>query len=381
MRLSRAELRAHLVDELLPLWERHGLDRTLGGYWNRLGPDLRPTPDGFKRLLVHARQLFAFTRAQALGASDWARAAAAHGLEFLATRFWDSRHGGWFTRTSDAGEPFDRRKDLYDHAFAMFALAEHHRVTRERESLRLARETWALVRERLRDPKHGGFFEGASDDWRPLAGLRRQNPHMHLFEALLSLHEVAPADGALAEASALVELLGSRWSDSRSGALGEHFGASWKPAPGAPGRVVEPGHGFEWFGLLARYAELGGAGSARELAQRLFDFASRHGVDADGGVFDQVDREGAVLTATKRLWPQTERLKALSVSLRLRPDPARRAQLEVALRYCAERHIEPATRGWREQLSREGESLANEQNATSVYHVVTAFEEAIRVAD
>src|SRR5574338_501149 len=119
MRLSRAPLRAHLVDELLPLWARHGLDRANGGYFGRLGPGRRPVPDGFKRLLVHTRQLHAFSRAVELGAGEWAGAAVAHGLAFL-ERFWDTRHGGWFHTTTERGEPLDRRKDLYGHAFAIF---------------------------------------------------------------------------------------------------------------------------------------------------------------------------------------------------------------------------------------------------------------------
>lgn len=381
MRLTRAALRAHVVDELLPLWERRGLDRTSGGYWNRLGPDLAPLPDGFKRLLVHARQIWAFSRAAELGAGAWASRAASHGLEFMVRRFWDPRHGGWFATTSDSGEPLDRRKDLYGHAFAIFALAEHHRITREPESLGLASATWGLVRERLRDARHGGFFEAGSEDWRPLDEPRRQNPHMHLFEALLALAPLAPKERALEEARALLELAATRWSDPRTGALGELFGPTWAPAPGDPGEIAEPGHGFEWFALVNQYVELGGDASALALAERLFAFAERHGVDADGGVFDQVDRAGQPLSTAKRLWPQTERLKALAVALRRRPEPELRRKLEASLAHCARRYVDPVTRGWREQLARDGAVLSQAQNATSVYHVVAAFGEALRVAD
>ncbi|HTO69023.1 MAG TPA: AGE family epimerase/isomerase [Myxococcota bacterium] len=375
MRLTRAALRQHLVCELVPLWERHGLDRAQGGYWSQLRADRSPEPDGAKRLLVHARQLYAFSRASELGAGPWARGAAAHGLDFLVSRFWDRRHGGWFARLTAAGEPLDPRKDLYDHAFAIFALAEHHRITGEAEPLRLARETLGLVRARLREPKSGGFAEVASDAWRPVEGPRRQNPHMHLVEALLALHPVAPGDGALAEAAALVELLGSRWSDA-SGALGEHFLPDWRPAPGAAGERVEPGHGFEWFALLHRFAELGGDRRALERAERLFEFAELHGVDADGGVLDAVDRAGRPVETHKRLWPQTERVKALAVRARLGLESP--ARLDRALAYCAERHLDPEG-GWHEHLSRDGRVVSSAQNATSVYHVVTALSEALRV--
>ncbi len=378
MQHSRLTLRAHLVDELLPLWERHGLDRNRGGYWNRLGPDLAPLPDGHKRLLVHARQIFAFTRASELGAGAWARNAVAHGLEFLHARFWDPRFGGWFTTTDEAGAPLDRRKDLYGHAFAIFALAEHHRASGEPESLRLASATLELLRERLRDPVSGGFFETASEDWQPLAGPRRQNPHMHLVEALLVLAEVAPDSGALRDARSLVELLGARWLDARTGALGEHFDSHWRPLAGDAGRIVEPGHHFEWVWLLDRLQSLAPSDAARALSDRLFEFGRRLGVDTDGGVFDQIDAEGRTLAVTKRLWPQTERVKALAARARATGDAIARRELEAGLRYCFARHVDPKTHGWFEQLARDGRVISDAQNATSVYHVVVALEEAAK---
>jgi mannose-6-phosphate isomerase len=380
MRLSRAPLRAHLVDQLLPLWARHGLDRARGGYWSRLGPARVPTTDGAKRLLVHARQIYAFSRASELGASEWARSAAAHGLEFLLGHFWDRRHGGWFTTTTETGEPLDRRKDLYGHAFAIFGLAEHHRITGEPESLARARDTWALIREKLREPKAGGFLEGAAEDWQSVDEPRRQNPHMHLVEALLTLHPLAPADGALEEAAELVRLLGARWVDPATGALGEFYTSSWDPQPGPPGQTVEPGHGFEWVGLLHRFVELGGAVQALGLADRLYGFARGHGVAPDGGVHDQVDRAGRVTDANQRLWPQTERLKAQATLLRARPNPSLRAELEAALARCFDRYVD-ADGGWREHLTPEGRPLTDVQNATSVYHVVSALGEVLRVPD
>ena len=45
------------------------------------------------------------------------------------------------------------------------------------------------------------------------------------------------------------------------------------------------------------------------------------------------------------------------------------------------RYLDPATRGWREHLGRDGRVLATAQNATSVYHVVAAFGELLSVAD
>jgi mannose-6-phosphate isomerase len=382
MHVSAVRLRAHLTNELLPLWERHGLDRGRGGCWNRLGPELQPMPDGHKRLLVHARQIYAFTRGAELGAGPAASAAAAHGLDFMLRRFWDARHGGWFTTTDDDGAPLDRRKDLYGHAFAIFALATHHRASGEPESLRLACATLDLLRERLRDRVAGGFFESASEDWRASVDApRRQNPHMHLVEALLALDEIAPESGARADARALVDLLAARWIDPRSGALGEHFDRTWRPLPGEPGQSVEPGHHFEWVWLLDRFAARQAGGPTAALADRLLQFARRFGVDANGGVLDRLDRDGRPVAFTKRLWPQTERVKSLAARVRAGGHPELRGELEAGLRYCFARHVDAKTGGWHEQLARDGQVLSEAQNATSVYHVVFALGEAIEALE
>ena len=80
--------------------------------------------DGFarSRILPDSALIDCLAQAIELGAGDQARAAVAHGLEFMCERFWDARSGGWFRTTDDDGHPLDRHKDVYDQAFAIFAL-------------------------------------------------------------------------------------------------------------------------------------------------------------------------------------------------------------------------------------------------------------------
>ena len=344
---SSAELRRHLGEELLPLWAEHGVDREEGGFHDRLGPDLCPARDSAKRLLVQARQIYAFS---ALG-EPWSLEVATRGFEFLLRRFHDARHGGWYLTTEDRG------KDLYAHAFVLFALAHYHRASGESEALRLAESTWQVLQEHLADPSHGGFFEGADEAWQVRHGRRRQNPHMHLLEALLALGWHEPA-------RALLGLFHEHFYDEKSGSLGEYFDESWQPLPGPEGRIVEPGHHFEWVWLL----------HGRSSAPGLFDFALRHGIDEDGGVFDQVDRSGAVQVANKRLWPQTERIKAHAIRGELAP-------LREALDYCFSNYVDASHGGWREHLTREREVFSDFMNATSVYHIVLALTEAAKALD
>jgi mannose/cellobiose epimerase-like protein (N-acyl-D-glucosamine 2-epimerase family) len=368
MEWTAARLKRHLLDELLPYWAERGVDGVHGGFHNRLDGAGRPLPDASKRLLVQARQIYAFSAAARLGA-PFGLELAARGVAFLEDAFRDRVHGGWFHTASSEGEPLDRRKDCYGHAFVVFALAHYAAASGDETALARAQETAALALARLRDREHGGYHEAADESWAPLRELpRRQNPHMHWFEALLALHAVAPDAALLAEAGGLLALLRGHWLDRERGCLGEHFGADWKPAPGPEGEVVEPGHHYEWCWLLLRDAAARGRAAPPE-AETLFAFAERHGIDGSGGVFDRVDRRGRLLAGSQRLWPQTERLKALAAR-------GASAALAAGLTRVFDRYARPEG-GWTEQLRADGRPESGIQNATSVYHVVLALREAM----
>jgi mannose-6-phosphate isomerase len=381
MAISARELRAHLLEDLLPLWSRHGIDVETGAFYARLGPTLEPVREDPLRLLVQLRQIFVFSSAAVLGAPG-ALEHALRGLEFLRERFWDDRHGGLFLALTPAGEPFDRRKDTYAHAFVLLAMAACHRAAGEEEPLRLADRVLALLEEHLADEVHGGFAEGGDRDWSPLHGTRRQNPHMHLFEGLLALYEERPDDVYLTEAQRILELLATRWIDPEGGALREFHGPDWSPAEGEAGRVAEPGHHFEWVWLLHEFARLTDDAGAIRLADRLWEFGHRHGVDSEqGGVYDQISCSGELLRDTKRLWPQTEYVRALAVRAERQGDRDARRQLDAMLEHCRDHYIDPSHGGWREHLTCDLSPASELMNATSVYHVWGAFSEAADVLE
>jgi mannose/cellobiose epimerase-like protein (N-acyl-D-glucosamine 2-epimerase family) len=371
MAQSSQALEAHLRDELLPWWRDHGVDRIHGGFHETLGPDGAPGPEGERRLRSLTRLIYAFGVGVTLavpGARELAEGAFAH----LLRAHRDPDHGGFFRTTDLRGAPLDRSKDTYDHAFAVLALVHHHAACGDRGALELAAETASLVGTRLGDDTYGGYFEGGAADWTPTrAGPRRQNPHMHWVEALLGLHAETGDARWLGEADRLVALCAERFVDPRTGTLGETFGRDWGPATSGDHDVVEPGHHYEWVWLLARHREAGGQHTSPELAERLFGFAESFGVREHGDVVDAVARDGTVVESTRRLWPQTERVKALAVRGVL-------PELEAALERCFAAYLAPRG-GWHERLAADGSVADARQRATSVYHVVLAWTEAAHV--
>ena len=372
-----------LFELVLPFWADTGRDHEHGGFVERLTLDRRPAPDDYKRVLVQARQTAVFSHAHLLGAPGWALAAAREGFRFLTTHYWDDQAGGWFHSVTRSGAPRDRRKDTYDHAFVLFAFAWYYRATGDMEALALARRTLSFLEERLADDLHGGFHEYRDADG--ARGLpRRQNPHMHLLEAFLDLYEASGEPGWLARAGEMLQLFRGRFYDVETGTVAEFFTQDWRPAAGGDGLVREPGHHFEWVWLLLHYRRLAGDAEALEPAERLYRFALRYGFDDPAGgrpavVVDRLDPYGALLSANKRLWPQTEAIRAFLARATDLGDGADRDRAAQHLAYLFTYYLSAEPGVWREWLDRDGQEISTTIPATSLYHLFGCMADALRV--
>jgi mannose/cellobiose epimerase-like protein (N-acyl-D-glucosamine 2-epimerase family) len=362
---------------LLPLCRDRFADRVHGGFHERLDPSHAPLPIGTKRLMVQCRQLYVLAHAALLGDAS-GEAAAERGYAFLRRAYRDAANGGWFFRATEDGAPADRAKDLYGHAFVLFALAYLHRAFAAPGAIALAAATYDELSTRLAAPG-GGFWDGASEDWQPDRRLRRQNPHMHLLEALLALHEATADPRWLAEADRLVRLFLDRFYDPASATLGEFFTADWTPHP-EQGHIVEPGHHFEWVWLLHRYRAQGGTAEVLPAAGALFATAIRHGFDPEyGGIHDQIDRTGAPVATTRRIWPVAEAIKAYLAQAEAGL-PVPEGGPERLVGHLFTDFLRPAQGCWIETCTREGAPTQTHLPGSTPYHLFLAAAEAARLA-
>jgi mannose-1-phosphate guanylyltransferase/mannose-6-phosphate isomerase len=350
----------------LPVWWALGADHGRGGFHELLGLD-GAVPDSPRRVRVQARQAYVYAEAGAMGwAGPWAPAAD-HGLACLRRRY--RRDDGLFrTCVAADGAVLDDTAYLYDQAFALLAMAARQRAGGA--PVGLAGEAEALHARILAEFGHpGGGFREAGDA--PF----QSNPHMHFLEACLAWAEAG--GGAIwdATADAIVEMALDKFIDPGIGALREFFMADWTPAAGAPGRLVEPGHQFEWAWLLLRWARRRGEAKAELVARRLFA-AGAAGVDAARGVaVDGLNDDLSVRNGRARLWPQTERLKAaLSLSERPGPEAATYRDHAAAAAAALWRYLETPTPGlWRDKLEGDGRFVEEPAPASSFYHLMAAI--------
>lgn len=351
--------------DALPVWLDAACDRD-ALFWEVLNLDGTPRPSADLRLRTGMRQVYVFAHAAILGlASREACLPLAQAMmDRLRALAWapDGRQG-WVARFDRAGRVLDERHDLYDHAFVLHALAYLYQATEDPRYLRWIDETLWVVDEGMAG-LHGGWAESTIGELP-----RRQNPHMHFFEANLALYETTGEARHLARAGELFGLFRSRFLDQHTGVLREFFGPEWQVGPQYRSERLEPGHMVEWVWLLRRFGRSTGR-FVDDLCTNLLDTGLRIGLDESGFLVDEADISGRLLSDRRRLWPQTELLKAFVVQAAATGQGDFAAKAELLAGRILDSYLTGCPRGcWLDQFALDGTPAATTIPASSLYHL------------
>ncbi len=369
-----APVLAWTKDTALPFWGTVGVDQARGGFHERL--DLRGAPvlDVPKRLMVQGRQLFVYCSAALLGWYPDGRQLADRCVEYMIGKFYQADgKPGWVYSLAPDGSIGNPMRDGYAHAFALLGLSWYHRLTGDSQVIPVIDATIAYLDDGFA-AKQGGYLDAVP----PPDAIRRQNPHMHLFEAFIALTQATRNEQYLAHATKIFHLFAERFFQPSSGALCEYLTDELVPIPGAKGRICEPGHHYEWIWLLRHYQRLSGRNVGSYCAA-LYAHADKYGWDKGGFIVDELDMSGAVIANSRRSWPHTEGAKANIVE-----GEAGHAGCDERAAQCLNRLSEaflarPIPGGWVDRVSAEGAPIAEFIPASTLYHVFGAVTEAARI--
>ena len=355
----------------------YGWDESRGQSRERLLANLTPAPLGYRRGMVVGRQLFFFSHAYRLTAEPVYRNGAQRLFEDLVTNFWDADQGGWYFSLADDNGPADMTKDLYGHAFIMFGLAHYLAIFSDDNVLQWINRTNAVVTDRFALP--GGWFAPATTrDWTPLGRTLEQNPHMHLLEAYLSLYKATQDDAFLTCATRIMSIYTEMLRTSDRSKVLEHLDESAHPS-GKNGTHIEPGHLYEWYWLVNEYADIADLPAFKSACAPIMDWADRHCLDAEaGGIFDRVDTSANIISHRKRIWPMTERIKALTTLVRDIPTERSREALVGSITFFLEKYC-GSDGSWHEYLNRNLEPDSDYMPLSTPYHVAMAALEVERL--
>ncbi|MDP2330677.1 MAG: AGE family epimerase/isomerase [Reyranella sp.] len=370
---STTSLRDWVVRHALPFWATSGFDGEHGRFEERLSLKGERMPDAPLRLMVQARQIYVYALAYRKNWYPDALALVELAYSSMLRDFhMRDGYGGWIYSIHRDGAIADPQRDLYAHAFALLSIASYVQATGKRTALALADETLAFMEVSLKAPG-GGYVEALPTG----NAFRRQNPHMHLFEALLALWSSSADRTYLTKAANLFDLFANRFFRPDPGVLGEYFDADLRPAGGAAGNVVEPGHHYEWIWLLRRF-ECKSGRSVQPYVNSLYAHADTYGQDSAGLVVDEVLADGSHRTLSRRLWPVAEAIKAnLAEARQGRGSTSLKA---ATLANLLSKHFltaEPLG-GWIDRLDHNGMPSTDVMPASSFYHIICAIDELDR---
>jgi mannose-6-phosphate isomerase len=319
---------------------------------------------------VQARQIYCYAKAAQIGWYPKGREIALKGLDYLLSKANapDGRPGFVHALTRD-GAVQDPLRDTYDHAFVLLALANVYTLDRDAQVRAEIDSLCHFLDTQLRSP-HGGFLEGL-----PASMPRRQNPHMHLFEAMIAAFDATHDTVFQNRAGDVFALFLANLYDKQKHLLGEYFEEDWSRIEPVS---IEPGHQAEWAWLLKGFERITGCPTGRFRGELLAS-ALRYRDAATGCLVDEGDTAGNIKRHTRRLWPQTEIAKAWIAQAESgeagAADEARAALARLERHYL--RH--PVAGGWYDQFDRDGASLVSTIPASSFYHVLCAVVEAEQV--
>ena len=352
----RQRCREALLDDVLPFWEKHSLDRECGGYFTCLERD-GSVFDTDKFLWLQARQVWMFSmlynRLEKRAA--WLEVAR-HGAEFLRRHGRDAE-GNWYFSLARDGQPLVQPYNIFSDCFAAMAFSQYALAANDDEARQMADRTYRNILRRKDNPK--GKYSKAVAGARPMISLALP---MILANLTLELEWLLDAGTFEQAVGTCVEEVFSRFLDERRQVLREHVAPDGGELDCFEGRVINPGHGIEAMWFLMDIAE---RRNDRPLMQKAVEVVLRTlelGWDPEReGIYYFLDAHGhppqQLEWDQKLWWVHVETLIALLKGYRLTARKACWDWYERVHAYTWTHFPDPPCGEWFGYLNRNGEVL------------------------
>jgi N-acylglucosamine 2-epimerase len=305
-----------LLNDVLPFWQQHSLDREYGGFFTCLDRSGQVF-DTDKFVWLQNRQvwLFSMLHNQMEPNPEWL-AVATHGAKFLADHGRDPE-GNWYFALDRSGQPLVQPYNIFSDCFAAMAFSQYAMASGQDWAKAVALQAYHNYLRRQSNPK--GKYNKAYPGTRSLKSLA-----VPMILANLTL-EVA----WLLESSALEEILTATVTEVMQdfyqpdrGLMYEHVTPDGQRLDCFDGRLINPGHGIEamWFimEIAQRRQDMALVNQALDIVLNILKFSWD---EEFGGIYYFMDADGhppQQLEWNQKLWwVHLETLVALAMGYRL----------------------------------------------------------------
>ena len=303
---------------ILRYWERCR-DRGRGGFHHLIDPTGAVLPGPDRVLLIQARLLYNYAEGARAGLA-FCRGHADHLYDFLSTSM--RTPGGWYASLAGEALAVPGALDTYMNLFVVLAMARYAQATGRADA---GEEAWRLFRLVEEKTIPGELrTEGVSGAWGeggrgfPPMGMFAGNNVLHYLEALVCLRD-AGLGGRLDErVFAVREFFLARILDPAEFVTFDAFREGFHAPDRRPGAYASLAHGLEWFGF---FREWPGAELPEATERALLDKALENALQPDGNFADQFYLTERRCAGPASFWTQSEAVKAFGLAARLFGEP------------------------------------------------------------
>jgi len=351
-----AQYRQALLDDVIPFWEKHSIDREHGGFFTCLARD-GSVFDTDKFVWLQARQVWTFSmlynRCDARPAwLDIAR----RGAEFL-LQHGRAPDGSWYFSLTREGRPLVQPYNVFSDCFAAMAFAQYSVAAKDEQAAELARTTYRNILRRRENPK--GIYNKLVPGTRPLKNFALP---MILCNLTLELERLLPPEETEAAIDACVKAVPGDFLDAERNLILENIAPDGSRVDSFEGRLLNPGHAIEAMWFLMDIGVRRGDRALIEKAAGIVLATLDYAWDREyGGLYYFLDRLGhppQQLEWDQKLWlVHIETLIALSLGFAQTGRKECREWYERVHAYTWERFPDPRYGEWYGYLTRRGEVL------------------------
>jgi mannobiose 2-epimerase len=310
----KSQVKAELVNNILPFWSGRMIDNENGGFYGRIDGSNQIHKDADKGCVLNARILWTFSSAYRILKNEDYLKTAERSKDYLLEHFFDKEFGGVYWLLNSKGHIKDGKKQIYALAFAIYGLSEYYRISNDRTCLEKSIELFNLIEKYSFDPKLGGYFEAFSREWGEPEDMRlsakdasekkTMNTHLHVLEAYTNLYRVWKDDRLKKQLQNLIGIFLDKIVNSQTSNLGMFFDEEWNDKTD----LISYGHNIEASWLIYESAVVLGDDLVIEKVRKTcieIARASVNGLQPDGSMIYEKFFDGKT-DYDRHWWVQAE---------------------------------------------------------------------------
>ena len=231
---KRAE--EELVNNLGHFWLKL-IDNENGGFYGEVTYDLKANKKSEKGGIQTSRILWFFSAAYCATKNEEYKKAATNAYEFLRDKLIDEEFKGVYWMVDYLGNPIDTRKHIYCQSFAIYALSEYYKATKNEEALNLAMELFELIEGVGFNKENSAYLEEFDREWNitPNEMLSENgviaeittNTHLHVLEGYTTLYEITKNEAVREKLKNLIYTFYNKIYDIENHFLKIFFDGNW----------------------------------------------------------------------------------------------------------------------------------------------------------